>query len=52
MNPDVANRLREFGQLLDDVDEAWMFVADTLISGPKEGGAATNNLVDTLKTAK
>ena len=52
MNPDIAARLREFGQLLDDVDDAWQFVADTLIDGPEEGGEAVDNLIDTLKAAK
>ena len=51
MNADVSARLREFGQLLNDVDEAWEFVADTLADGPDEAGEATDHLVNALNSA-
>lgn len=51
MNADVAARLREIGQFLEDVDEAWEFVADALIDGPEDRGDAVDHLVAVLQTA-
>jgi hypothetical protein len=51
MNPEIAQRLREMGQYLEDVDEAYEFVADTLLDGPDEAGAAVDHLIVALRDA-
>ena len=51
MNADVAARLREFGQFLDDVEDAWGFVHDALMDAPELPAAATDHLANALTSA-
>lgn len=51
MNADVAARLREFGQYLDDVDEAFEFVAQTYLDALDNDGGL-QDVIDTLLQVK
>ena len=58
MTPDVAARLQEFAQYLDDVDEAWQVIADAIVTardkgrrviGDRDSGDVLNDVIRALR---